>query len=71
MVNSTRCPVCIDGIGHEMDDDHAARVKELLAAAQLALANLQARSETNKKWSLHDQNTFEKLDQAIANAEGK
>lgn len=45
--------------------------EELLDVAELALANLQARSETNKKWSAHDQNTFEKLELAIAKAEGK
>jgi len=43
--------------------------EQLLNVAKLALANLQARSETNRKWSTHDQNTFEKLEQVIARAE--
>jgi hypothetical protein len=30
MINSTRCPLCSNGIGHQMDDRHAQMVAELI-----------------------------------------
>jgi hypothetical protein len=63
MINSTRCPLCVDGIGHDMDDKHAAVVKELVKALKYALevmgplgVNADAQSP---------------IKQAIAKAEGK
>lgn len=35
-INSTLCPLCPDGIGHHMDEEHAAAVNELLYALRQA-----------------------------------
>ena len=43
---------------------------ELLAAAKLALLNLDARARGRAKWTVGDQRAFEALEKAIAQAEG-
>jgi hypothetical protein len=37
MINWTICPLCPNGIGHQIDDQHAERINRLLSAVKSAL----------------------------------
>lgn len=63
MINSTRCPLCPSGIGHAMDEKHAAKVEELLKGCRMALGHL--RDDRREPSPI-----TEFLEQVIAKAEG-
>jgi len=48
-----------------------AAAPELLEALEGVRANMDAISETNRKWTIADQRTYERVCAAIARAEGR
>lgn len=73
MINSARCPLCIDGIGHSMDEKHVAIVEELLEAIRWMAQTVHQGNHTNYPGTFREcpKSVCDAAKLAIAKAEGK